>query len=137
MGPIGSSASDGNNPSTAAIAEEPQVKQEQIINEQMQSPNHIDHVGCFQQMGDRSNVGGMAGISGMGVTSNVQSAQTNNQYGTNTHGTERYISFKFVDDPRPYLGDPNLQVNYSEGHGKWRVETTMPVGNDLGDEYDI
>lgn len=131
----GGSAIGKTNLAMTATAEQPQERQEQVINEQvMQSLNQSDNVGGFQQMGNWNDVGSMAGL---GVSPVAQTAQTNNQNGTNTDGNKRYIKFKFVDDPRPYLGDPNLQVNYSEGHRKWRVETTMPIDHDLGSDYDI
>lgn len=141
---IDASANGGTDLSTTATTEQPQEIQEQVINEQTQSFHHLDSSDGPQQIGNHNNVDTCSNVDntgamvGMGLGSpNDQLPQTNNQSGTNTNSTQRYIKFKFVDDPAPYLADPKVQVNYSEGHRKWRVETTMHIDKDIGSNYDI
>lgn len=138
MVPIDTSANGRTNLPMTATAEQLQEGKEPATNQQAaQSLNQSDNVAGGQQMGDSNNMAGMVGTSGMCGNPNDQSTQMNNQSTANSHGTKRYIKFKFVDDPRPYLGDPRIKAYYSHAHGKWRVETTTHIDQDLDSDYDI
>ncbi|ROW06421.1 hypothetical protein VMCG_04428 [Cytospora schulzeri] len=135
LAPVDTSGNVGTSLSMTATADQPREGQTQVANRKIMQPSvYSGNVEGLQQMGDSNNIGDMPG---MGANTSSQSTQMNNQHAGNNCGTKRYIQFKFVDDPRPYLGNPNVKAHYSHAHGKWRVETIMHIDQDLDSDYDI